>query len=121
MVGIDLLIGHLVGDYLFQFGWMAQNKKRNDLLGWLACLAHCLVYTLVVMWCTQWTGLLVFLLIFLSHLLFDKAYIAIKYMDITGLFAYIPRTDVKAMLLPYILIDNSFHLVSLFLIALYIA
>lgn len=39
-----LLLGHLIGDYLFQTSWMAANKAKN----WAALLTHSFVYTLAV-------------------------------------------------------------------------
>ncbi len=40
-----LILGHLVGDYLFQTNWMALNKKESV----LACGVHCFVWTACVM------------------------------------------------------------------------
>lgn len=39
-----LLIGHLIGDYLFQTNWMAMNKAKK----WIPLLVHSCVYTLCV-------------------------------------------------------------------------
>ncbi len=39
-----LLMGHLVGDYLFQNSWMAYNKK----VSFLPCFSHCVVYTMSI-------------------------------------------------------------------------
>jgi hypothetical protein len=38
------IIGHLVGDYLLQTDWMAQNKKLRS---W-PCLVHCVIWTACV-------------------------------------------------------------------------
>lgn len=71
MIGFALLLGHLVGDYLFQNDWMARNKTNPhpgehpdaateaeadawcdkwDLWmdGHAACAVHCVLYTLAV-------------------------------------------------------------------------
>ena len=40
-VFINLLFGHLVGDFLLQNKWMALSKGNNS---W-RCLVHCIVYT----------------------------------------------------------------------------
>lgn len=37
------IIGHLVGDYLFQTDWMAQNKKAPGESGADACIVHCFI------------------------------------------------------------------------------
>ena len=42
----EMLIGHLVGDYLLQNDWMAENKAKHKGLGWLTCAVHCLLYTM---------------------------------------------------------------------------
>jgi hypothetical protein len=39
-----LLIGHLIGDFLFQTRWMAQYKATR----WIPLLTHVLVYTIIV-------------------------------------------------------------------------
>jgi len=70
-----LLLGHLVGDYLFQNDWMALNKKRRL----MPCLVHCAFYTFCVgifLWpLTRELGWLqwwcCYQLIFLSHILLD--------------------------------------------------
>lgn len=33
---------HLIGDYLLQNDWMAQNKTKH----WLPCAVHCILYTI---------------------------------------------------------------------------
>ena len=38
------LIGHLVGNYLFQNSWMFYYKKLKP----LPCFAHCVIYTMTV-------------------------------------------------------------------------
>lgn len=38
-----LVIGHFIGDWMFQNDWMAHNKRER---WWSApCVVHCLVYT----------------------------------------------------------------------------
>ncbi|HEU5141494.1 MAG TPA: DUF3307 domain-containing protein [Bacillales bacterium] len=39
-----LLVGHFVGDFLFQTNWMAVNKSKK----WSPLFTHCVVYTAVV-------------------------------------------------------------------------
>ena len=43
-----MILGHLVGDYLFQHRWMGMTKTENSPRGYLACFLHCLVYSLIV-------------------------------------------------------------------------
>lgn len=43
-----MLLGHLVGDYILQNGWMALTKGGKGLKADLACSVHVLLYTLAV-------------------------------------------------------------------------
>lgn len=66
-----LLVGHLIGDYLFQTSWMAANKAKR----WGPLLAHVFVYTSTVYAISFGFGGLSIpgiLLIFVSHLLLDR-------------------------------------------------
>jgi len=118
-----LLLGHLIGDYIFQTEWMAQNKTRNDLKGWVACIVHASVYATCVVGTIinlepSWTPKVWLLLglVFLSHFPIDKFSLG-KYW-----ITYINRKPVPksgdpisigAMFYPsvYIAVDNTMHLV----------
>jgi hypothetical protein len=66
-----LIIGHLIGDFLFQTSWMAQYKATR----WLPLLTHVTIYTLVVSLIGIATGGLTWLaiaVIFLSHVFLDR-------------------------------------------------
>jgi hypothetical protein len=66
-----LLVGHVVGDYLFQIRWMAENKSRR----FLPLIVHSAVYTLIVALFSllkgglSWQGIG---LIFLCHVILDQ-------------------------------------------------
>lgn len=45
---IALLIGHLVGDYIFQNDWMAKNKSEKSGKGVAICHVHSIVYAVCV-------------------------------------------------------------------------
>lgn len=67
-----LIIGHLIGDYLFQTSWMAANKAKQ----WLPLLTHSFVYTLSVS-LVAYIGfgglsILGIAFIFLSHVFLDR-------------------------------------------------
>lgn len=66
-----LLVGHVVGDFLLQTGWMAERKSVD----WLPLVLHATVYTA----CVAAAGLLAggfpweaVLFVFLTHLLLDR-------------------------------------------------
>ncbi|ABO51590.1 hypothetical protein Dred_3088 [Desulforamulus reducens MI-1] len=66
-----LLMGHLVGDYLLQTRWMAENKGSQT----LALVLHSLVYTGAVFVFSLPVGgikLSGVAVIFISHLILDK-------------------------------------------------
>jgi len=65
---------HLWGDYIFQTHWMALNKTKNTLVGWLACLTHCVIYTIPFAFIGSLNAVLI---IFITHFLIDKFRLAI--------------------------------------------
>lgn len=73
---VRLLLGHLMGDYVFQTSRMALGKSKSC----KTCSVHCLVYTLsVAIWLLpeilgSWSSTVIFLLIvFASHFVIDKS------------------------------------------------
>lgn len=78
-----LLLGHLVGDWMFQNDWMARGKQRR--LFTKEILVHCLVYTAVLA-VSFWVGergevpilpyVTMLVIIFLSHWLIDAGNLA---------------------------------------------
>ena len=76
----ELLLGHLVGDYLLQNEWMAMNKSKNTWIGWLSATIHCILYTLAVCLFMQNFDPIWFVVVFLSHFPIDKFSLAEKYM-----------------------------------------
>ena len=82
ITGFELLLGHMVGDYLLQNKWMAFNKSNYSAVGWLSCVAHCLLYTLSVCvatshWSVEWV-----ILVFLSHFILDKFEVVELYLKL---------------------------------------
>lgn len=81
MIYFQLLLGHLVGDYLLQNRWMALNKAKYTLIGWTAALVHCIIYTAAVcvfMGIFDWYWIII---VFLSHFLIDKFSLGELYMN----------------------------------------
>ena len=73
-----LVMGHLVGDYLFQNEWMALNKSRggNEIPG----LVHALVYTAAVCLFTADIRAFWVLVVFLSHWPVDRWSLAERWL-----------------------------------------
>ena len=120
----EMLLGHLVGDYLLQNNWMALGKGKHNGLGWLTCIVHCLLYSFAVcllMW--EWTALW-FAIVFLSHFVIDKFGLPEKYLKtINGRSLerfmsdsenqkYTPHIGLRAgfAVLVYTVVDNTMHL-----------
>ena len=95
----ELLLGHLVGDYLLQNEWMAMNKSKNNMEGLKAAVAHCLLYTLAVcvfMWNFDLAWICV---VWLSHFPIDKFALAEKYMHYIkgkGMKDYVAKDNMKS-------------------------
>lgn len=122
----ELLLGHLVGDYLFQNDWMALNKNKRNSFGWLTCSVHCLLYSLVVCLFTE-LSVLWFCIVFLSHYFIDHYSLANLWTKMKGnqtLPEYMADTFVGGMAkdqvassfksIVYIVTDNTMHLVLMY-------
>ena len=131
-----LLMGHLMGDYLFQTNWMAQRKGAE----YFPCFVHCIIYTFFVCAMTSWNPLWV-LLVFLSHFLVDKYSLvdkwlkAIKSRSLTDFFlnghvvAEVQDEDHKEnyivlrggfTALVYAVADNTVHIILMLLAAKFV-
>jgi len=121
------LLGHLVGDYVLTSSPMQTTKGQSrNWQGWAWCFLHCFIYTVsicVFLWRFDW---LFFILIFNSHFWIDKFSLAEKWAQLTG-----GRTFAKAAAEPdeakrpfsiaftclvYAVVDNTFHLLLMWLI-----
>lgn len=101
-----LLIGHLVGDYLFQTGWMATNKMKR----WSALLVHSAVYTIVIYGFGLLSGGLspaAIALVFVSHVFIDKGFFVVTW---TKYIQTPPPSEFKWLT---IVADQTFHLIIL--------
>jgi len=102
---MQLLIAHLVGDYLFQNRWMALNKHKN----WLICLLHSFIYALSVMLICNFDYGWKVGIVFLSHFYIDYFRIGAKWRQFFSGETELPWT---------ILSDNTMHLLILWVLSL---
>jgi hypothetical protein len=132
---MEILLGHLFGDYLLQNNWMALNKKKNI----FACIIHCLIYTaciIIFMYnniqiLSPSTQLLIIILLFASHIILDGTNIVdhwfgmIKGRSFKSVENYINnsnKTDIeKNFYISYTTLvqtmaDNTLHLFFMYLI-----
>lgn len=110
---VALFIGHMVGDYILQNDWMARNKVRWDLVGWLSCTVHCIIYTVMVSCALAGFGFTVTpgvcALVFASHFPIDKASLAKYWMKVYG--HSMDSTTNPFVPLVYVAVDNTIHII----------
>lgn len=102
-----LVIGHLIGDFLFQTSWIAKYKSTK----WFTLIVHVFVYTTVI----TILDLLIFhqlsiwgiAFIFISHMLIDRQTFVRWWMK------NIMRTEPNSY--PWLMIvnDQIFHIIAL--------
>lgn len=80
MIYFQMLLGHLVGDYLLQNDFLALNKSKYNWLGWITATIHCILYTFAVCLVMWNFDLIWMIVVFLSHFLIDKFGIAEWYL-----------------------------------------
>jgi len=106
-----LLIGHLIGDFLFQTNWMAMNKAKK----WGPLLVHCVVYTIMVAVIAFTGGFILpfgaIILIFISHIVLDRRSFVVWWVR------QIMGTDDKKMNWLTIVVDQVFHIIILGIVA----
>jgi len=120
-----VVLGHLAGDYLAQSKNMALQKSQPSWQGFKWCLLHCLIYTTCVCLFLWTINPLIIVLVFLSHFPIDRWSLASKWLKmIRGrdfINAYLQKQafweiDVSFSCLVYAVVDNTMHLILLWLI-----
>jgi hypothetical protein len=98
---IALLIGHLVGDYIFQDDWIATNKSKPGAYGAAVCCLHCSLYAVCMVAAVIFSGwthagfdgsfssvvmsiLTVFAIAYVCHYPIDRWGLAGKWMKFYG-------------------------------------
>jgi len=128
MIYYQMLLGHLVGDYLLQNNFMALNKSKFSLKGWFACIIHCIIYTYAVCLVMQEYNWLWIAIVFLSHFFIDKFSLAALYLkalksrDLSKIIRIDKSTvlhmpdAIQAMVTIFVVIvaDNTMHLLLMF-------
>ena len=104
------LICHLIGDYLLQNDWMAQNKKKKWSNGFAACLIHCVLYIIPFAFICS---IIQCFALFLTHFFIDRFYFVRWFMNHAG-----QKEFSKPPFAPWsiIVVDNTFHLVTNYII-----
>lgn len=118
---MDYLIGHLVGDYIFQTDWQAANKlyvRGKMLRSFVIAMYHGLLWALAVgltSWIAGnlWPAWSLALMAF-AHGLQDWARTAPRLMEWRKQFVYFKRELPQAYIWATIVVDNTLHLFMLF-------
>jgi hypothetical protein len=109
------IVGHLVGDFVFQNDWMAQNKKKCS----FACGVHVLIYSACVMFFSGWlfypaaSAAVIFLVVAVPHFLIDRSLFISWWMrTIAG-----QKSFAGSPFAPWsmVVVDNTWHLMCLWL------
>jgi len=126
---IRAVLGHLVGDYLLQGRTMALKKSEKGWRGALWCTFHSLIYTFSVCLFLLTSDPLIICLVFLSHWPIDRWSLGSKWLKmIQGrdfVNAYLSKEkyreiDISFSCLVYTVVDNTLHLILLWLIVQYL-
>ena len=103
-----IILAHLLGDYVYQNDWMAQNKTKSH----LACLTHVVLYTTAFFTLISAVGAVwpfwAYVAIAASHYPVDRYGLAKKWMThVSG------QKGFAEHLAPWsvIIVDNTYHLV----------
>lgn len=125
---VVFIVCHLVGDFLLQTEWQARHKKGglgHDPLARRALLAHVTTYTLAFVPALIWivdsgdlavlTGVALATLVFLPHLIQDDGRV------VRGWMVHVKHTDPAANPGLAIVVDQTMHIVMLFLLAVLVA
>lgn len=140
---IALLIGNEIGDYLFQNNKMALNKALSGIKGDIWCGIHCSVYALCVSICVLLGGwrfveevslfdnfILAWIIAFVTHYPIDRTAFGNKWMEFFGVTGFKDSKSLtnidgginyRPLFVPllYIKVDNTLHLVLMWILYSY--
>lgn len=111
-VELALILGflfHLVGDYLLQNDWMANEKTKNFLPAFL----HATIYSIPFMFLVSWEAWLV---IYVTHFFIDRYRLATYWIQAINStpnrsnFGYGKDKPMFVSMWLMIIIDNTFHI-----------
>jgi hypothetical protein len=119
------VVCHLAGDYLLQTEWQAENKHRGlgpDPMRRRALFSHAATYGLAfvpaLIWLATdiggWVALAVAAIV-VPHLVQDDGRLVLSYLR------FVKRSDAGPTDFVYIAVDQTFHLLALFALALVIS
>ena len=120
---IQVLFGHLIGDFFLQHSVMADNKYYSGLEGFFWCSIHVLVYTLTVGLFAENFSLLFLLGVYIPHWIVDRWSLAYHWMRFIGrgnLLKSGSPQEVSFGVVIYVTIDQTIHLECLYILLILI-
>ncbi len=101
-------LGHMVGDFLLQNDWMAQNKKKDY---WI-CAIHSMIWALTVCFFIGRVEFWFINFLYLSHYVIDSTNLVPCYMRLVG-----QKDFMIGPCAPWsiIVVDNTFHLLTIWI------
>lgn len=121
----QIILGHLVADYLLQPKKMAIAKSGKGIKGFAWCAVHCLIYTAIICLFALTFNPIIIVLIFLSHFPIDRWSLASKWLKIIKGRDFIEtynskpeyyEIDLSFSIMVYTIVDNTLHLLLLWTI-----
>lgn len=121
----QIILGHLTGDYLLQSKSMALKKSEKGLSGITWCTFHSLVYTASVCMFLWTFDPWIISLVFVSHWPLDRWSLAFKWLKLIRGRNYFSayqskekyhEIDLVFSCFVYAVVDNTMHLILLWLI-----
>lgn len=116
------LLGHLVGDFMFQPKYTAMHKGDNTAEGYTLCSLHVLVYSTAVCAFLGTANIYVFLLVYVPHWIIDKWSLATywtrairgrTFKDAHESMDKYKSFDIAFTCIVYTVIDMTMHLLCL--------
>lgn len=119
----ELVIAHLLGDFMLQTATMADTKYRLGWSGTVWCTIHVCIYTAVLASIFSQVSFLLVVGIFVPHWLIDRYSLAYRWMQVIGRSRLLyDEQPIKAAFgaIIYVVIDQTLHLTSIVLLFLFL-
>lgn len=120
-LAINVLFGHVVGDFFLQHRLMAENKHKPGWIGTSWCALHAAVYTITVAVFAGITTPVFLLGVAIPHWVADRYSLGYRWMQLIGRSNLITNSDPTQAAfgaIVYVTIDQTFHLGSLYVLLL---
>ncbi len=114
-----VVFAHFIGDFFFQNSFMADNKRKNGVTGFLWCSVHVLVYTTILLLIVGDYSTLFFLGVYIPHWVIDRWSLAYQWMKVLGrggLLTSPNQMEFSFGVVIYVVMDQTAHLLCLYIL-----